>query len=153
MDLMKEALLYGLYCGGLGVGLTMIRSISTYTLKYVFVASFFCGSIYTLVNTLTGWTLLAAFAAAFAAATVIRFFFEKQRYGLYFGLVITSVFCLCPGVAMAIMFDGLMNGDIIVVLSKLEWVLIMAAGLSLGILAAGLVLDRVYGHRVPEELR
>ena len=72
MDLMKEVLLYGLYCGGLGVGLTMIRSISTYTLKYVFVASFFCGSIYTLVNTLTGWTLLAAFAAAFAAATAVR---------------------------------------------------------------------------------
>lgn len=153
MGILKRAFVYGLFCGGLGVGLTMIRNIRPRTLKYVFLASFCCGFIYDLVDTVTRITFLAAVLSAFRAASVIRVNYEKKKYDIYFGIVITSVYCICPGIAIANFFDGLLNMDTLMITAKLVRILTMGFSLSGGILLSGLVLDAVYGRRVPEEIR
>ena len=153
MDILKEALIYGLFCGGLGVGLTMIRSIAPKTLPYVFVASFFCGFIYDYVDLATHITFLAAVLSAFRATAVIRVNFERKKYNIYFGIVITSVFCICPGIAIANFFDGILNMNPAIIQAKLIRVLTMGFGLSRGILLAGLLFDQLYGRKIPQELR
>jgi hypothetical protein len=153
MVILKEALIYGLFCGGLGVGLTMIRSIAPRTLPYVFIASFCCGFVYDYVDLATQITFLAADLSAFRATAVIRVNFERKKYNIYFGIVITSVFCICPGIAIANFFDGVLNMNTAVIQAKMVRVLTMGFGLSRGIIIAGLLFDRIYGRKIPEELR
>ncbi len=153
MVILKEALIYGLFCGGLGVGLTMIRSIAPRTLPYVFIASFCCGFVYDYVDLATHITFLAAVLSAFRATAVIRVNFERKKYNIYFGIVITSVFCICPGIAIANFFDGVLNMNTAVIQAKMVRVLTMGFGLSRGIIIAGLLFDRIYGRKIPEELR
>ena len=149
----RDSLLFGLYCGGLGIGLTMIRNIEPKTLKPVFIASFLCGWFFNLINALTGLQFIAATAGGFAAAAWIRRGYERKDYAIYFGIVITSVYCICPGTAMAALFHGILTLDSALVLGRLLRVLRVGLGLSAGILLAGYAMDRKYRKRVPEGLR
>ena len=153
MAVILDSLIFALYCGGLGVGLTMIRNIEPKTLKHVFIASFLCGWFFSLINALTGLQYIASTAGGFAAAAWIRRGYEKKAYSIYFSIVITSVFCICPGTAMANLFHGFLTLDGALILSKLMRVLRVGLGLSTGILLAGYAMDRKYRKRVPEGLR
>ena len=77
-----DSLMFGLYCGGLGVGLTMIRNIEPKTLKPVFIASFLCGWFFNLINAFTGLQFIAATAGGFAAAAWIRRGYERKDYAI-----------------------------------------------------------------------
>ncbi len=147
-----QAVLYGLFCTGFGVGLTMIRNIAPYTLKYVFAASFVCGFLYDLFNAFSRLPFTGAFIGAFMATMLIRAAFEKKLVNVYFRIVITSVYCICPGLTLANMFDGMLNTDAAVVMTKALQLVRVGGGIAAGILVCGTVCDRLYGHRVTEEV-
>ena len=151
--MMIQALLYGIFCTGLGVGMTMIRSIAPQTLKYAAVSAFSCGFAFDLVLKLTGSPLPAGLAGGFLGAACIRFFYEKKKIPMYFALLIASVYPVTPGVAFETLFENAMYGDLPGVMERASRVLLTAAGLTAGILLCGLMADRIYGHRVPADIR
>ena len=147
MAVILHAVLYGLCCTGFGVGLTMIRNIAPYTLKYVFAASLICGFLYEL----TGLPFTGAFIGAFAATALIRAAYETKRVNVYFRIVITSVYCICPGLTLANLYDGILHLDQAVILAKALQLVRVGCGIAAGILVCGMVCDRLLGHRVKEE--
>lgn len=151
--MMKDVLVYAVFCAGLGTGMTMIRNIAPQNLKYAAVSAFLCGFAFDLILKLTGMPLLAGLAGGFCGALGIRFFHERDRLDVYFAIVITSVYPVTPGVALETMFENAMAGDLAGVLERGERFVLTAAGLTAGILLCGLVMDRVYGHRVAEAIR
>ncbi len=151
--MMKDVLVYAVFCAGLGVGMTMIRNIAPGRLKYAAVSAFFCGFAFDLILKLTGMPLLAGLAGGFFGALCIRFFHEKDRLDVYFAILITSVYPVTPGVALETMFENALNGDLAGVIERGQRFALTAAGLTAGILLCGVVMDRIYGHRVPEAIR
>ncbi len=120
----------------------MIRKISPHTLKYVFAASFLCGFLYDLIG--------LPFTGAFAAAALIRTAYEKRLIDVCFRIVITSVYCICPGLTMANLFDGILRMDQAVILSKGLQLIQVGGGIAAGILACGFLCGRIFRHSVKE---
>lgn len=153
MALILDAIRFGIFCAGLGVGLTMIRNIPAFTLKYVACASFLCGFFFDYLNAGFQLQFLAGVAGGFVAASFLRAFYEKKKYSIYFGIVITSVYCVCPGVAMANFFDGILHMDFATIQAKGLRVVLVGIGLAVGILVSEYLFDMIYKKALPKEVR
>ena len=153
MVAVKEVLLYSILCAGLGVGLTITRNIPSKTLRYVAMSAFICALCFNVCERITGMPVIAGIFGGFSGASVIRYFYEQHKYPYYFSILITSVYPVCPGVAMANMFEGMLQGDAVYFMAKAERMVFVACGLTIGILLCRYICDWIFGHSLPQEIR
>ncbi|MDD6186502.1 MAG: hypothetical protein PUB11_00405 [Oscillospiraceae bacterium] len=140
MDIMGIFIKSGLLSAGFGVGLTIIRDIDPKTLKFVFVASFLCGGLNSAMYEFIPNFIVCSAVSRFLATVFLKTVCIKGKCPVYFPIVITSVYCICPGTALGSMFHHAFSINAARFMTLFGKVVMMCIGICTGVILGDKVL-------------